>query len=311
MGVAARNPSPNRLLTRQTRRPLLLIPRTRPIGSYISPSDHSGSRRQDRGAILDREGIGTIGDLAHTPSPASQTPRRRISPPPPDPITQGIDPRINLSPRKSVGMERTFEGDVRSRTQIRAVHPGCLHDCARRLRPAGSSDGPSVSRCVARLSYDHAQHQPGRTHRHPDAVSPALRSLCLLKEDMPHRGVRLFGVASKVQSRSDGVIAVTWLRRKNQRPPSVRWSIRSSSVPVPWHPTLLGTQVPARRSFGGDAAQDGQGSRSAEASAPTDSGDAGAVASGDAPGRPGSSQYQVHAKLESSSGGGQWLSHRV
>ncbi|MEE0239587.1 MAG: DNA polymerase IV, partial [Pauljensenia sp.] len=80
---------------------------------------------------------------------------------------------------------------------------------------------------------------------------------------------RLFGVRVEgLQSRSDGV-AVT-LDRDEKPAASERAmdQIRSKFGAGALAPaTLLGTQVPARRSFGGDAAQDGQGSRSAEASA--------------------------------------------
>lgn len=99
-------------------------------------------------------------------------------------------------------------------------------------------------------------------------IARAAQSL-FAREDMPIGGVRLFGVRVEgLQSRSGGV-AVT-LDRDEKPAASERAmdQIRSKFGASALAPaTLLGTQVPARRSFGGDAAQDGQGSRSAEASA--------------------------------------------
>ena len=199
------------------------------------------------GAILDREGIDTIGDLAH------------------------IDPRaVSTSrPEKSIGMERTFEDDVRSRTQIEHFILAASHDCARRLRSGGvvgwtvgikmrGADFHTITRSISLIA-------PTDTGRD---IARAAQSL-FAREDMPIGGVRLFGVRVEgLQSRSGGV-AVT-LDRDEKPAASERAmdQIRSKFGASALAPaTLLGTQVPARRSFGGDAAQDGQGSRSAEASA--------------------------------------------
>jgi DNA polymerase IV len=223
------------------------------------------------GAILDREGIDTIGDLAHTPitrltkllGVASAHHLRDLS--------WGIDPRaVSTSrPEKSVGMERTFEDDVRSRTQIEQFILAASHDCARRLRSGGvvgwtvgikmrGADFHTITRSISLVA-------PTDTGRD---IARAAQSL-FAREDMPIGGVRLFGVRVEgLQSRSDGV-AVT-LDRDEKPAASERAmdQIRSKFGAGALAPaTLLGTQVPARRSFGGDAAQAGQGSRSAEASA--------------------------------------------
>ena len=166
-------------------------------------------------------------------------------------------------------MERTFEDDVRSRTQIEQFILAASHDCARRLRSGGvvgwtvgikmrGADFHTITRSISLVV-------PTDTGRD---IARAAQSL-FAREDMPIGGVRLFGVRVEgLQSRSDGV-AVT-LDRDEKPAASERAmdQIRSKFGASALAPaTLLGTHVPARRSFGGDAAQDGQGSRSAEASA--------------------------------------------
>ncbi len=223
------------------------------------------------GAILDREGIDTIGDLAHTPITRLTKLLGVASAHHLHDLSWGIDPRaVSTSrPEKSVGMERTFEDDVRSRTQIEQFILAASHDCARRLRSGGvvgwtvgikmrGADFHTITRSISLVA-------PTDTGRD---IARAAQSL-FAREDMPIGGVRLFGVRVEgLQSRSDGV-AVT-LDRDEKPAASERAmdQIRSKFGAGALAPaTLLGTQVPARRSFGGDAAQDGQGSRSAEASA--------------------------------------------
>ena len=223
------------------------------------------------GAILDREGIDTIGDLAHTPITRLTKLLGVASAHHLHDLSWGIDPRaVSTSrPEKSIGMERTFEDDVRSRTQIEHFILAASHDCARRLRSGGvvgwtvgikmrGADFHTITRSISLIA-------PTDTGRD---IARAAQSL-FAREDMPIGGVRLFGVRVEgLQSRSGGV-AVT-LDRDEKPAASERAmdQIRSKFGASALAPaTLLGTQVPARRSFGGDAAQDGQGSRSAEASA--------------------------------------------
>ena len=223
------------------------------------------------GAILDREGIDTIGDLAHTPITRLTKLLGVASAHHLHDLSWGIDPRaVSTSrPEKSIGMERTFEDDVRSRTQIEQFILAASHDCARRLRSGGvvgwtvgikmrGADFHTITRSISLVA-------PTDTGRD---IARAAQSL-FAREDMPIGGVRLFGVRVEgLQSRSNGV-AVT-LDRDEKPAASERAmdQIRSKFGAGALAPaTLLGIQVPARRSFGGDAAQDGQGSRSAEASA--------------------------------------------
>ena len=223
------------------------------------------------GAILDREGIDTIGDLAHAPLARLTKLLGVASAHHLHDLAWGIDPRPVAPARaeKSVGMERTFEEDVRSRAQIEEFILAASHDCARRLRAGGvvgwtigikmrGADFHTITRSISLIA-------PTDTGRD---IARAAQSL-FAREDMPIGGVRLFGVRVEgLQSRSGGV-AVT-LDRDEKPAVSERAmdQIRSKFGASALAPaTLLGTQVPARRSFGGDAAQDGQGSRSAEASA--------------------------------------------
>ena len=138
------------------------------------------------GAILDREGIDTIGDLAHTPITRLTKLLGLASAHHLHDLSWGIDPRaVSTSrPEKSIGMERTFEDDVRSRTQIEHFILAASHDCARRLR-SGGVVGPSASRCVA-LTFIRSRAASAWSHPPtPAAISPALRSLCLLGRICP------------------------------------------------------------------------------------------------------------------------------
>ncbi len=218
------------------------------------------------GAILDREGIDTIGDLAHASLARLTKLLGLASAHHLHDLAWGIDPRPVAPARaeKSVGMERTFEEDVRSRAQIEEFILAASHDCARRLRAGGvvgwtigikmrGADFHTITRSVSLVA-------PTDTGRD---IARAAREL-FAREDMPIGGVRLFGVRVEgLQSRSGGV-AVTLDR--DERPAASERAmdqIRTKfGVGALAPATLLGKKTPERRSFGADDRQ----ASSAEAS---------------------------------------------
>ena len=234
------------------------------------------------GAILDREGIDTIGDLAHAPVARLSKLLGVAAAHHLHDLAWGIDPRpVTASrPEKSVGMERTFEEDVRSRELIEEFILAAAHDCARRLRAGGvvgwtvgikmrGADFHTITRSVSLVA-------PTDTGRD---IARAAQSL-FAREDMPIGGVRLFGVRVEgLQSRSGGV-AVTLDR--DERPAASERAmdqIRSKFGAGALAPaTLLGKKVPGRRSFG---AEDGH------SSGRSDSPEASAGSAGDARGEQG------------------------
>ena len=234
------------------------------------------------GAILDREGIDTIGDLAHAPVARLSKLLGVAAAHHLHDLAWGIDPRpVTASrPEKSVGMERTFEEDVRSRELIEEFILAAAHDCARRLRAVGvvgwtvgikmrGADFHTITRSVSLVA-------PTDTGRD---IARAAQSL-FAREDMPIGGVRLFGVRVEgLQSRSGGV-AVTLDR--DERPAASERAmdqIRSKFGAGALAPaTLLGKKVPGRRSFG---AEDGH------SSVRSDSPEASAGSAGDARGEQG------------------------
>ena len=234
------------------------------------------------GAILDREGIDTIGDLAHAPVARLSKLLGVAAAHHLHDLAWGIDPRpVTASrPEKSVGMERTFEEDVRSRELIEEFILAAAHDCARRLRAGGvvgwtvgikmrGADFHTITRSVSLVA-------PTDTGRD---IARAAQSL-FAREDMPIGGVRLFGVRVEgLQSRSGGV-AVTMDR--DERPAASERAmdqIRSKFGAGALAPaTLLGKKVPGRRSFG---AEDGH------SSGRSDSPEASAGSAGDAHGEQG------------------------
>ena len=223
------------------------------------------------GAILDREGIDTIGDLAHAPVARLSKLLGVAAAHHLHDLAWGIDPRpvAPLRPEKSVGMERTFEEDVRSRAQIEEFILAAAHDCARRLRSGGvvgwtvgikmrGADFHTITRSVSLVA-------PTDTGRD---IARAAHSL-FAREDMPVGGVRLFGVRVEgLQSRSGGV-AVTLDR--DERPAASERAmdqIRSKFGAGALAPaTLLGKNVPGRRSFGAEGGQSSGGSAAPGASA--------------------------------------------
>ena len=223
------------------------------------------------GAILDREGIDTIGDLAHAPVARLSKLLGVAAAHHLHDLAWGIDPRpvAASSPEKSVGMERTFEEDVRSRELIEEFILAAAHDCARRLRAGGvvgwtvgikmrGADFHTITRSVSLVA-------PTDTGRD---IARAAQSL-FAREDMPIGGVRLFGVRVEgLQSRSGGV-AVTLDR--DERPAASERAmdqIRSKFGAGALAPaTLLGKKVPGRRSFGAEDGHSSGRSNSSEASA--------------------------------------------
>jgi DNA polymerase IV len=211
------------------------------------------------GAILDREGIDTIGDLAHAPLARLTKLLGVASAHHLHDLAWGIDPRPVAPARaeKSVGMERTFEEDVRSRAQIEEFILAASHDCARRLRAGGvvggtigikmrGADFHTITRSVSLVA-------PTDTGRD---IARAAREL-FAREDMPIGGVRLFGVRIEgLQARSGGV-AVTLDR--DERPAASERAmdqIRTKFGAGALAPaTLLGKKTPERRSFGADDRQ--------------------------------------------------------
>ena len=208
------------------------------------------------GAVLEREGIDTIGDLAHAPLARLTKLLGVASAHHLHDLAWGIDPR-GVSPvraEKSVGMERTFEDDVCSRAQIKEFILAASHDCARRLRAGGvvgwtvaikmrGADFRTITRSVSLVA-------PTDTGRD---IARAAREL-FSREDMPIGGVRLFGVRVEgLQSRSGGV-AVTLDR--DERPAASERAmdqIRTKFGAGALAPaTLLGKKTPDRRSFGAD-----------------------------------------------------------
>ena len=208
------------------------------------------------GAVLDREGIDTIGDLAHASLARLTKLLGLASAHHLHDLAWGIDPRPVAPARaeKSVGMERTFEEDVRSRAQIEEFILAASHDCARRLRAGGvvgwtigikmrGADFHTITRSVSLVA-------PTDTGRD---IARAAREL-FAREDMPIGGVRLFGVRVEgLQSRSGGV-AVTLDR--DERPAASERAmdqIRTKFGAGALAPaTLLGKKTPERRSFGAD-----------------------------------------------------------
>lgn len=123
-------------------------------------------------------------------------------------LAWGIDRRRVSGGReeKSIGTERTFEEDLRSRAELDAFCLRASHECARRLREQGlvawtvglKLRDPSF-RTITRSLTLQAPTDLGRT------IFGAVESL-LDREILPAEGVRLCGVRCEgLQSRSEGV----------------------------------------------------------------------------------------------------------
>ncbi|WP_022868046.1 DNA polymerase IV [Schaalia vaccimaxillae] len=161
--------------------------------------------------ILDREGVVTIGDLAHLPISRAARLLGSAHAHQLHDLAWGIDPRpVRPAGReKSMGTEKTFSHDVRSRAHIERFILEASHECAQRLRT-----GDMVAWTVGIKMRDGDFHTITRsvtlsvpTDLGRD-IAQAARSL-FDKEAMPTSGVRLFGVrVESLQPRSSGV-AVT------------------------------------------------------------------------------------------------------
>ncbi|MDC4233072.1 DNA polymerase IV [Actinomyces sp. B33] len=191
---------------------LLLIPRDQttaflhglPVGALWGVGGRTG-------AVLEREGLTTIGDLAHArvdrlarllgPAAAHHL----------HDLAWGIDPRPVRAGReeKSVGTERTFDRDVRSRDQIGQYILAASHECAHRLR-AADVVGWTVSIKMRDPSFQTVTRSmtlPVPTDLGRDIAAAA--GELFSREAMPVGGVRLFGVRVEgLQSRAQGVPVV-------------------------------------------------------------------------------------------------------
>ena len=155
------------------------------------------------GQILEREGIQTIGQLAEHPVQRLARLLGAAAAHQLHDLAWGIDPRPVCVSReeKSVGMERTFELDIRDRGVLEQFITKAAHECARRLREGGwvcrqvaikmrGADFSTITR-QQRLA---APTDLGRE------ISRIAREL-FARETLPSGGVRLFGV------RAEGLIA--------------------------------------------------------------------------------------------------------
>ncbi|QWW18949.1 DNA polymerase IV [Schaalia sp. 19OD2882] len=159
--------------------------------------------------VLTREGIVTVGDLARTPMVRLVRVLGSAHAHHLHDLSMGVDPRPVRSGRedKSVGTERTFEEDVRSREDLEHFVLDASHSCVRRLRRAGM-----VGRTVVLKMRSGDFHTITRslTLREPTdvgrVVAQAARTL-LDREAIPATGVRLLGVRVEgLSSREDGVL---------------------------------------------------------------------------------------------------------
>lgn len=172
-----------------------------PVGALWGVGSVSAER-------FEAAGIDTIGDLArleiHRLAKIVGTANARQL----HDLAWGIDRRPVLAGReeKSVGTERTFEDDLRSRDEVESFLLGASHDCARRLRAQEAVAWTIVLklrdssfRTITRSTTLHAPTDVGRV------VFSAVKSL-FDKEAMPAGGVRLAGVRCEgLRARSAGV----------------------------------------------------------------------------------------------------------
>ena len=158
--------------------------------------------------VLDREGVTTIGDLAHTPIGRLTRLFGAATAHHLHDQAWGIDPRP-VSPgrvEKSIGTESTFPENVVERSRIEQFILGASHQCARRLRESGL-----VAWTVSVKMRD-AQFQTMTRSTTLAAPTDLGRDIArsaeelFAREVMPAGGVRLFGVrAENLRRRSEGV----------------------------------------------------------------------------------------------------------
>lgn len=188
---------------------LLLVPADRTVdflhGLPVGALWGVGSVGAER---LARAGIDTIGDLAACPMERLKKLVGAASAHHLHDLARGIDPRPVVTSReeKSVGTERTFDEDLRSRAQVEAFLLSAAHDCARRLRAQGcvawtvglKLRDPSFTTITRSVTLQ----APTDVGREVFAAARALFS----REPMPQGGVRLCGVRCEgLQSREAGV----------------------------------------------------------------------------------------------------------
>lgn len=164
-----------------------------------------GGRTQE---VLTREGIDTIGDLAHTPVHRLERLVGRASAHQLHDLSWGVD-RRRVSPgreEKSVGTETTFARDVVDRTVLERFVLDASHRCARRLRNAGLVAHTVVLKLrgadFRTVTRSRTLSAPTDTGRDIARVAGEL----LAGEPVPPGGVRLLGVrAENLARRSEGV----------------------------------------------------------------------------------------------------------
>ncbi|MDN5963940.1 MAG: DNA polymerase IV [Actinomyces sp.] len=163
------------------------------------------------GEVLDREGIVTVGDLAHTELTRLVKLVGVASGHHLHDLAWGIDRRRVRPGReeKSIGTESTFSEDVQDRKALERFILGASHQCAERLRSQAmvawtvsiKVRGADFT-TITRSSTLPAPTDVGRE------VARAAGAL-LARESLPTGGVRLLGVrVENLQRRSEGV-AVT------------------------------------------------------------------------------------------------------
>ena len=160
------------------------------------------------GAVLQREGIDTVGQLADLPLTRLERLVGAVSAHHLHDLAWGIDPRPvgGGGEEKSVSTERTFDDNVHDRADIERFIVAASHDCARRLRAADMVGwGVAIKmrdgafRTITRSATLAAPTDVGREIAQTAAALFA-------RLPMPAGGVRLFGVrVDKLQARSSGV----------------------------------------------------------------------------------------------------------
>lgn len=163
------------------------------------------------GEVLDREGIVTIGDLAHTDLRRLVRLVGQASGHHLHDLAWGID-RRRVSPgreEKSIGTESTFSEDVVDRASLERFILRASHQCAARLRAA---DMVAWTVSIKLRGADFTTITRSLTLPAPTDVGREVARASgelFARESIPSGGVRLLGVrVENLQRRSDGV-AVT------------------------------------------------------------------------------------------------------
>ena len=160
------------------------------------------------GAVLQREGIDTVGQLADLPLARLARLVGTASAHHLHDLAWGIDTRRvgGGGEEKSVSTERTFDDNVHDRAGIERFIVAASHDCARRLRAADM-----VGWGVAIKMRDGAFHTITRSAAlaAPTDVGREIAQAAgalFARLPIPSGGVRLFGVrVDRLQARSSGV----------------------------------------------------------------------------------------------------------